>query len=86
MSRTLREHVKTICKQKLLECIRNFDFSKTQENRKKVFDARKDYKYYCRKYKQNFNRYRCIQMNEMRREKTKNFGKFPNRIKWSKKN
>ena len=62
-------------KQKLQECIRNFNLSKTQENRTKVFDARKDYKYYCRKCKQNFNRNRCNQINEMRRKKPKEFRK-----------
>ena len=63
-------------KQRVQEAVRDFNLFKSEENRKNVFEARKDYKYYCRKCKQNFNRERCKQMNEMRKKKPKEFWKI----------
>ena len=49
---------------------------KSEDNRKKVYEAKRDYKYYCRKCKQDFNRERCKQMNDMRKKKPKEFWKI----------
>ena len=68
-------------KQKVQESIRDYNLNKTAENRRKVFEARKDYKYFCRKSKQNFNRDRCNQMNNMRKKKPKIFWKLFKRNK-----
>ena len=70
-------------KQKVQESIRDYNLNKTAENRRKVFEARKDYKYFCRKSKQNFNRDRCNQMNNMRKKKPKDFWKLFKRNKKS---
>ena len=62
--------------QRVQEAVRDFNLFKSEENRKKVFEARKDYKYFCRKCKQSFNLERCKQMNEMRKKKPKEFWKI----------
>ena len=62
-------------KQRVQEAVRDFNLFKSKENRENVFEARKDYKYYCRKCKQIFNREKCKQMNEVRKKKTKEFWK-----------
>ena len=58
-------------KQTVQEAIRDFNLFKSEDNRKKVYEAKRDYKYYCRKCKQDFNRERCKQMNDMRKKKAK---------------
>ena len=63
-------------KPRVQEAVRDFNLFKSEENRKNVFEAKKDYKYYCRKCKQNFNRERCKHMNEMRKKKPKEFWKI----------
>ena len=69
--------------QKVQESIRDHNLNKTAENRRNVFEARKDYKYFCRKSKQNCNRDRCKQMNNMRKKKPKDFWKLFKRNKKS---
>ena len=63
-------------KQTVQEAIRDFNLFKSEDNRKKVYEAKRDYKYYCRKCKQDFNRERCKQMNDMRKKKPKEFWKI----------
>lgn len=63
-------------KEKMQEAIRNFNLLKTDQNRKEVFERKKDYKYYCRKCKQKFNRGRCKQMDDMRKKKPREFWKL----------
>ena len=63
-------------KQFLQEAIRDFNLMKSEQNRKKVFDARKDYKYYCRKCKLKFKRDRCKNMNDLRKKKPREFWKL----------
>ena len=63
-------------KQTVQEAIRGFNLFKSEDNRKKVYEAKRDYKYYCRKCKQDFNRERCKQMNDMRKKKPKEFWKI----------
>ena len=63
-------------KQTVQEAVRDFNLFKSEDNRKKVYEAKKDYKYYCRKCKQDFNRERCKQMNDMRKKKLKEFWKI----------
>ena len=62
-------------KEKLQEAIRDFNLQKNEQTRRKVFECRKDYRYYCRNCKQKFKRNRCKQMNDLRKKKKqKNFG------------
>ena len=63
-------------KQTVQEAIRDFNLFKSEDNRKKVYEAKRDYKYYCRKCKQDFNRERCKQMNDMRKKKPKELWKI----------
>ena len=63
-------------KEKVQEAIRNFSLFKTEQNRREVFEYKKDYKYYCRKRKQKFNTDRSIQMNETRKKNPKEFWKL----------
>ena len=64
-------------KQKVQEAVRDFDLNKSDENRKRSSKPKRITNSFCRKCKQNFNRDRCKQMNEMRKKKEqKNFGKF----------
>ena len=64
-------------KLKVLEAVREYNNSKTAQNRNKGFACKKDYKFQCRKSKQKYNRERYRNMNEVRRKKIKNsFGKF----------
>lgn len=63
-------------KEKLQEAIRDFNLQKNEQNRRKVFECRKDYRYYCRKCKQKFKRDRCKQMNDLRKKNPKEFWKL----------
>ena len=58
-------------KLKVREAVREYNNSKTAQNRNKVFACKKDYKYQCRKSKQKYNRERYRNMNEVRRKKSK---------------
>ena len=66
-------------KKKKQEAIRNSNLQKNEQNRRKVFACRKDYKYYCRKCKSKFKRDRCKQMNDLRKRKPKEFWKLVKR-------
>ena len=63
-------------KEKLQEAIRDFNLQKNEQNRRKVFECRKDYRYYCRNCKQKFKRNRCKQMDDLRKKKPKEFWKL----------
>ena len=58
------------------KCLDTYNRSKTAQNRKVVLKARKDYKYFCRKRKQRFQRERCLKMDDMRRNNPKGFWKY----------
>ena len=70
-------------KQALQEAVRDFNLQKNEQTRRKVFDCRKDYKYYCRKCKLKFNRDRCNEMNNFRKKKPKEFWKMFKKNKFS---
>ncbi|MCG8049041.1 MAG: reverse transcriptase family protein, partial [Candidatus Thiodiazotropha endolucinida] len=67
------------CKAKksvLKDKIHIYNRLKSAENRADVFKARKDYKFFCRKQKNKFQRDRCKQMDKIRRENPKEFWNF----------
>ena len=73
-------------KLKLREAVREYNNSKTAQNRNKVFACKKDYKYQCRKSKQKYNRERYRNMNEVRRKNLKQFWKIFKSRKYSPEN
>ena len=56
--------------------VRAYNSEHNRENRESVFKARKDYKYFCRKKKMQFQRERCRQMDEIRRKDPRKFWKM----------
>ena len=60
--------------------------ARTDENRANIFACKKDYKYYCRKCKQKYNRDRSKQMNEMRKKRPKEFWKMFKKRKYTPQN
>ena len=53
-----------------------YNQNKTSENRVALLKAKKDYKYFCRKCRLQFQRERCAKMNELRRNSPREFWKF----------
>ena len=54
----------------------DYNLNKTEENRRLMLNKRKDYKYYCRKYKNEYNRNLSNKMNDMRRSNPRKFWKM----------
>ena len=63
-------------KLKVREAVREYNNSKTAQNRNKVFACKKDYKYQCRKSKQKYNRERYRNMTRLEEKIQNSFGKF----------
>ena len=65
-----------IKKSTVKKCLETYNRNRTTVNREAVLNARKDYKYTCRKRKLKFQRERCLKMDEIRRNNPKDFWKF----------
>ena len=63
-------------KLKVREAVKDYNNCKTAQNRDKVFACKKDFKYYCRKCKQKYNRDRYRNMNEVRKKNPKKIWKI----------
>ena len=67
------------CKTKYLACknaIRQYNLTLSSEDRSAVLNAKKDYKYQCRRSKLEFNRQRSKKVNALRRKSPKEFWKI----------
>ena len=53
--------------------VRQFNITLSEEDRVMLYNAKKDYKYQCRRSKNLFNNARCRKMNEMRRRSPREF-------------
>ena len=69
---TLVRRKKTLVRAK----ITLYNQNKTSENRVALLKAKKDYKYFCRKCRPQFQKERCAKMNEFRRNSPREFWKF----------
>ena len=60
---------------KVQEAIKDYNLLKTEQNKARIFACKKDYKYFCRKQKNKYNHDRYMKMNEIRKNKPKEFWK-----------
>ena len=63
-------------REKVIECLKQFNGYKTTESRTEYLKSKKEYKYMCRKFKQRFNRERCKEMNHLSKRQPKEFWKL----------
>ena len=61
---------------KIQDDVREFNRVKNAENRKRIFDCKRDYKYFWRKIKQHYLTERRRKMNNLRKRKPKDFWKI----------
>ena len=74
--RTQQKWFDDVCTHKrnlYLEALRDFNCTKNNENRRKLWDKKRDYKFYCVKRKRQYKRQLCLEMNEMRKTKPRDF-------------